>query len=65
MRFWVLYYAMFGAQSTRRALGLVFLGLVFFFFCFVHEAFDSPRRQGAAPMVYNPKPIKLGLPSTK
>ena len=61
MRFWVLYYAMFGARSTRRAVGFVVLGLVFFFYCFVHEALDSPRQRRAAPIVYNPKPIKLGL----
>jgi hypothetical protein len=62
MRFWVFYYALFGPPATRRALGFVFLGLLFFFFCFVHEAFVSPRGQIAAPLVYNPKPIKLGLP---
>ena len=62
MRFWVIYYAIFGSRATRRALGFVFIALAFFFYCFVHEAFDSPRRQSFAPVPYNPKPIKLGLP---
>jgi hypothetical protein len=59
MRFWVIYYALFG---SRRAIGFVLLALSFFFYCFVHEAFDSPRHQTLAPAQYNPKPVKLGLP---
>jgi hypothetical protein len=62
MRFWVFYYALFGSRATRRALAFVAVALTFFFYCFVHEAFDSPRRQSFAPTPYNPKPIKLGLP---
>jgi hypothetical protein len=62
MRFWIFYYALFGSRATRRALGFVVLTLTFFFYCFVHEAFDSPRRRNFAPVPYNPQPIKLGLP---
>jgi hypothetical protein len=43
MRFWVLYYAIFGPKYTRWALLVFVLGMALFFFCFVHEAFDSPR----------------------
>ncbi len=43
MRFWILYYAIFGPKYTRWALLLFALGMALFFFCFVHEAFDSPR----------------------
>jgi hypothetical protein len=64
MRFWFLYCALFGGRAGRRAAGLVFAILLFFFYCFVHEAFDSPHRLSAAQTVYNPKPIKLGLPSS-
>jgi hypothetical protein len=63
MRFWFLYYALFGGRAGRRAALLVFAILLFFFYCFVHEAFDSPTRVSAARAVYNPKPIKIGLPS--
>jgi hypothetical protein len=62
MRFWIFYYALFGPRATRRGLAFVSLALVFFFYCFVHEAFDSPRRITAGPVVFNPRPIKLGLP---
>ena len=59
----LLYYALFGPKYTRWALLLFVLGLGFFFFCFVHEAFDSPRPAQSAVAQYRPKSIKLGLPS--
>jgi hypothetical protein len=62
MRFWILYYAIFGPKYTRWALLLFALGMALFFFCFVHEAFDSPRPLHALPTAYRPQPIKLGLP---
>jgi len=61
MRLWFLY-ALLGGKSARRGLAIVFAALAFFFYCFVHEAFDSPRRQNVTPIRYDPKPIKLGLP---
>ena len=39
-RFWFLFYAIFGPKYTRRALLLMVAILGFFFYCFVHEAFD-------------------------
>ncbi len=61
MRLWFLY-ALLGGKSARRGLAIVAAVLAFFFYCFVHEAFDSPRRQSIVPVRYHPKPIKLGLP---
>ena len=61
MRLWFLY-ALLGGRSARRGLAIVFGVLAFFFYCFVHEAFDSPRHQNVVPVRYDPKPIKLGLP---
>jgi hypothetical protein len=61
MRFWLLYYAIFGPKYTRSALLLFALGMALFFFCFVHEAFDSPRALHSVPTAYRPRPIKLGL----
>jgi hypothetical protein len=62
MRFWILYYAIFGPKYTRWALLVTALGMAFFFFCFVHEAFDSPRSTHVIAAPYRPKPIKVGLP---
>lgn len=42
-RFWFLFYAIFGPKHTRRALLLIIAILGFFFYCFVHEDFDSTR----------------------
>jgi hypothetical protein len=43
IRFWFLYCWIFGPKYTRRALLLMVAILGFFFYCFVHEAFDSTR----------------------
>jgi hypothetical protein len=59
----LLYYVLFGPKYTRWALFLFVLGLGFFFFCFVHEAFDSPRLTHSIAAPYRPKPMKLGLPA--
>jgi hypothetical protein len=59
----LLYYALFGPKYTRWALLFFVLGLGFFFFCFVHEAFDSPRPTHFAAAPYRLKPIKLGVPT--
>ena len=59
MRFWVIYYALFGSW---KAIAFVLVILIVFFYSFVHEAFDSPRRQNLIHVPYNPKPVKLGLP---
>ena len=64
MRFWFLYYAIFGPKYTVWALLLTVLGLGFVFYCFVHEAFDSPQHTPSIAVPYRPKPIQLGLPST-
>ncbi|MDQ2843370.1 MAG: hypothetical protein M3Y72_20490 [Acidobacteriota bacterium] len=64
MRLWFLY-ALFEGRSARRGFAIVLAALAFFFYCFVHEAFDSQRRQNIAPIQYDPKPIKLGLPPSK
>ena len=62
MRLWFLY-ALMGGKSARRGLAFIVAALAFFFYCFVHEAFDSPHRRNVVPVRYDPKPIKLGLPS--
>jgi hypothetical protein len=62
MRFWLLYYAIFGPKYTRWALLFTALGMAFFFYCFVHEAFDSPQPTRSIAAPYRPKPVKLGLP---
>lgn len=62
MRFWLLYYAIFGPKYTRWALLFTALGMAFFFYCFVHEAFDSPRPTHSIAAPYRPKPTRLGLP---
>ena len=61
MRLWFLY-ALLGGRSARRGLAFIFAALACFFYCFVHEAFVSQRRQNIVPIRYDPKPIKLGLP---
>jgi hypothetical protein len=43
MRFWFLYYWIFGPKYTRWALLLMVAILGFFFYCFLHEDFDSTR----------------------
>ena len=43
MLFWFLYCWIFGPKYTRRALLLMVAILGFFFYCFVHEDFDSTR----------------------
>jgi hypothetical protein len=59
MRFWVIYYALFGSW---KAIAFVLAVLTVFFYCFVHDAFDSPRHQNLIYVPYKPKPVKLGLP---
>ncbi len=62
MRFWLMYYAIFGPRYTRWALLLTALGMAFFFYCFLHDAFDSPKPMHSIAASYRPKPIKVGLP---
>ena len=64
MRLWFLY-ALLGGRSARRGLVFIFAALAFFFYCFVHEAFDSPRQRNIIPVRYDPQPIKLGLPPSQ
>lgn len=54
-RFWLFYYLLFGPRYTRWALLLFVLAMGFFFFCFVHEAFDSPRTINSAVALIIPK----------
>ena len=61
MRLWFLY-ALIGGKSARRGLAFIVAALAFFFYCFVHEAFDSPHQRNVVPVRYDPKSIKLGLP---
>jgi hypothetical protein len=43
MRFLFLNYWIFGPKYARRAILLMVAILGFFFYCFVHEDFDSTR----------------------
>jgi len=47
MCLWFLY-ALLGGKSAGRGLAIVFAALAFFFYCFVHEAFDSPPAKHSA-----------------
>jgi hypothetical protein len=60
-RFWILYYWIFGPKYTRRALMLMVAMLGFFFYCFVHEAFDSTRPANVVRLVYRSRPLKAAL----
>ncbi len=57
MLFWFLYYWIFGPKYTRRALLLMVAILGFFFYCFVHEAFDSTRPAHVVPLTYRSQPF--------
>ena len=56
-RFWFLFYAIFGPKYTRRALLLMIAVLGFFFYCFVHEAFDSTRPAHVVALKYRSQPL--------
>jgi hypothetical protein len=56
-RFWFLFYAIFGPKYTRLALLLMVTILGFFFYCFVHEAFDSAHPARTVPLGYRSQPI--------
>jgi hypothetical protein len=62
MKFWLLYYAIFGPKYTRLALVFTALGMAFFFFCFVHGAFDSHQSEHSIAAPFRPQPIRVGLP---
>lgn len=53
-RFWLLFYAIFGPRYTQRALVLMALIMGLFFYCLVHEAFDSGRPAHVVPLKYQP-----------
>ena len=59
MWFWIVYGALFGGRSARRAMGFVILALMFFFYCFVHEAFDSPRSRRVVALPQEPGALIL------
>ena len=61
IRFWFLYCWIFGPKYTRRALLLMVAMLGFFFYCFVHEAFDSTRPARVVRFVYQSRPLKPDL----
>ena len=65
MKFWLFYYAIFGPKYTRLALVFTALGMAFFFFCFVHEAFDSQQSTHSIAAPFRPQPIKVGLPPAR
>jgi hypothetical protein len=60
-RFLFLYYWIFGPKDTRRALLLMVAILGFFFYCFVHGAFDSARPAHVVRLGYRSKPLKPAL----
>ena len=62
--FWLLYYLVFGPKYTRWALLALVLVMGFFFFCFVHEAFDAPRSRGGVTAVHHSKAIKATMQSS-
>ena len=53
-RFLFLYYLIVGPKYMCRALLLMVAILGFFFYCFVHEAFDSTRPAHMVPLSYRP-----------
>jgi len=59
MWLWILYSALFGGRSARRAMSFVILALMFFFYCCVHEAFDSPRSQRIVALPHEPGALNL------
>jgi hypothetical protein len=59
MWFCILYCALFGGRSARRAMGFVILALMFFFYCFVHEAFDSPTSRPVGALPHEPGALNL------
>jgi hypothetical protein len=57
-RFWLLYYLIFGPKYMRWALLRFALAMGFFFFCFVHEAFDVPRPEHPVTVAHHTRAIK-------
>jgi hypothetical protein len=57
-RFWLFYYLTFGPKYTRWALLVFALVMGFFFFCFVHEAFDSSRLTSSMVAAKHSKAVK-------
>jgi hypothetical protein len=57
-RFWLFYYLLFGPRYARWALVMFALVMGFFFFCFVHEAFDSSRRTKSMVAAQHSKLVK-------
>lgn len=57
-RFWLLYYLVFGPKYTRWALLVFALAMGFFFFCFVHEAFDASRATNSLVTAHHSSVVK-------
>ena len=56
IRFWFLYCWIFGPKNALRALFLMVAILGFFFYCFVHEDFDSARPAHVARLTISTTP---------